>query len=383
MEYIYPAQTLYSNSTLFSGFNPVRPTPVENTTFYEDNLSRGDLFHLSDTDSEFHPDATNGFCQVQKAFKMSRDDTGYPSSSTASSSQMTCERFDELTYFDEDVFDSDVNMEFSPRALDGDEHLVGAQYHQFLPSDQWQGWEAMDSRLVPIPVATARSSLECTPPKHSNYGIPWEGGNEQSYDLRIGHESPQPSFDRCEMFSGPWNVPSIQPLYSQPQNTPSSIASSSIYHTSLSNTVSPSASSDTSSASSSTLSTPELTIRTPITLHQPRPSRRIPIVSLSELALACDDFAQSPPIQSLPYQDLISPLNLDFPAEYTSVYSPEHPDEPKIDTRSHHQEQKYPHQFHIAPTSYVDDRAEEVLLCSCGCMDSSIPQNNPYGATYL
>lgn len=396
MEYRYPA---HSNSKLFSGFNPVGPTPVDNPTFYKGEVSRGELFSLADTNSAFHPNVTappNGFYKAQKSSGMSQDVPGYPSSSAASSSQMNYERFRELTYFDEDMVESDVDMEFGPGAIDGDGHYpYGTQYHQFPQSDQWPGWEAMNPRLAPIPVSTARSSLECTPPILNNRGLRWEGDHAQPYDLHAGQESPQHRFDRCEIFPGQGNLPYLQPLYPQPQNTPletppstSSLASSSIYRTSLSinNTVSPSASSDTSSTSSSTLSSPELTVRTPFTLHQPRPSRRIPIVSLSELALACDDFAQSPSMQSLPYQELLSPLTLDFPAKYTSVYSPEHPSllgETRIEgPRFAHQEQKYPHQFHTAPTYYVGDRSEEVVLCSCGCMESYvIPQNNRYPAT--
>ncbi|KAF9469687.1 hypothetical protein BDZ94DRAFT_1243024 [Collybia nuda] len=399
MEYNYPAQPVYTASKLFSGFNPVGPAPVDNPTFYKGKVSRGELFSPLDTNSAFHPNATthtNGLYKTQSS-GISQGATEYPPSAAASSSQMTHERFQELTYFDGGIVEPDVSMEFGPRAVDSDGHYPDtSQYHQPPRSDQWPGWEAINPRLAPIPASAIRNSPECSPAMLSNRGVRWGGNRIQPYGNH-GQKSPPLRFEGCEIYPGQRNLPFLQPLYSQPQNTPLStppstssftLTSPSPYHTSrpINSTVSPSASSDTSSSSSSTLPSPELTVRTPITLHQPRPSRRIPIISLSELALACDDFAASPPTQSFPYQELLSPLTLDFPAKYTSVYSPEHPSlsgETRIEgPRFAHPEQGYPYQSHTEPTYYVGHNSEDVVLCSCGCMESFvISQNNHYPLT--
>jgi hypothetical protein len=132
------------------------------------------------------------------------------------------------------------------------------------------------------------------------------------------------------------------------------------------------------------LSTPEITIRTPITVHQPRPSRRIPIVSLSELASACDDFSMSPTSKNAfyqkPFRELLSPLTTNISTNYTSPYSPMHSsflDEMGIEGAP------FPVPFvfeeknaYTAPT-HLFNGSEEVVICSCGCMGSyTIPQNS-------
>ncbi|KAF8641195.1 hypothetical protein AX17_000830 [Amanita inopinata Kibby_2008] len=52
---------------------------------------------------------------------------------------------------------------------------------------------------------------------------------------------------------------------------------------------SPSVSSDTASSPSPPLPSPTIQVQRPLVLHQPRPYRRIPIISLSQLASACDE----------------------------------------------------------------------------------------------
>ena len=253
----------------------------------------------------------------------------------------------------------------------------------------------MDCHLAP-PVSSARSSnsIECTPPRPNDPELSWPDTHTQQYDFYGGQEFPQsPSNGYNEHVSLPSFQPHmptrIRPTSTAPFSSPaftfpsSATASSTLYQKSLPHisTVSPYASSDSSSSSPSPLSTPEITIRTPISVHQPRPSRRIPIVSLSELASACDDFSTSPTIKNSfhqkPPRELLSPLTTNISANYTSPYSPMH--FPFLDEMG--LEGAVPFAIeeknaYTAPTRLFND-SEEVVLCSCGCMGSyTMPQSS-------
>lgn len=149
---------------------------------------------------------------------------------------------------------------------------------------------------------------------------------------------------------------------------------------STSNTVSPSV---LSSASSSTTSSPIRHTQAPLKLHQPRPSRRIPIISLDELASASEGVLQpvrrrkysKPSHYSGPYPrspvEALSPLPLDchgfspvsekrefghLSTSKISSYQPSRP--PPISNPS------------LSALFRSGGLPTKVITCSCGCMES-------------
>lgn len=122
------------------------------------------------------------------------------------------------------------------------------------------------------------------------------------------------------------------------------------------NNPSPSLSSDTTS-SPSPLPSPNVAAQRPLKIHQPRPYRRIPIISLSQLASACDDIATKPS----PKQTALSPL----PFEYLDF---------NIEPPSAGVRQPYPY---LSPTGLCNTykspttlarTTDRTILCPCGCM---------------
>jgi hypothetical protein len=105
-------------------------------------------------------------------------------------------------------------------------------------------------------------------------------------------------------------------------------------------------------------------------LHQPRPSRRIPIISLSNLASACDDITnqvQEPKRHAS--EEAPFPLSLDFNT-ISSMLSL-----PAVDggnTLQHLKYMPYPTSNVYSPTYGVgyDGHAGKAILCNCGCMES-------------
>ena len=122
------------------------------------------------------------------------------------------------------------------------------------------------------------------------------------------------------------------------------------------NNASPSLSSDTTSSPSPSLPSLSVAAQPPLIIHQPRPYRRIPIVSLSQLALACDDIVTKPS----PKQTTLSPL----PFEYLDFNI----EPPSAAVR---QPQIYPYlspcNAYKSPTM-VAKASDRTILCPCGCM---------------
>lgn len=109
--------------------------------------------------------------------------------------------------------------------------------------------------------------------------------------------------------------------------------------------------------------------QTPLKLHQPRPSRRIPIISLSNLASACDDLAtqvQEPKRHAS--EEARFPLSLDF-NRISSMLSL-----PAVDGgNAHHlKNMLYPTSDVFSPTYGADyeGHSGKAILCNCGCMES-------------
>jgi hypothetical protein len=110
----------------------------------------------------------------------------------------------------------------------------------------------------------------------------------------------------------------------------------------------------------------------PLKLHQPRPSRRIPIISLSNLASACDDHldthVQDPERNASEEALSIPPLSLDF-NRVSSMLSL-----PAVDggNTQHLKYMLYPTSDVYSPTYGVgfDGHSGKAILCNCGCMES-------------
>ncbi|KAF8807989.1 hypothetical protein BYT27DRAFT_7190084 [Phlegmacium glaucopus] len=109
------------------------------------------------------------------------------------------------------------------------------------------------------------------------------------------------------------------------------------------------------------------TNQAPLKLHQPRPSRRIPIISLSNLASACDDFAISTHVKEPKRQaseEVPSPVSTGF--NRVSY--------PVADGRNnqHLKYMLYPANDMYSPTfaAGFDGHCGKAILCNCGCMES-------------
>ena len=107
--------------------------------------------------------------------------------------------------------------------------------------------------------------------------------------------------------------------------------------------------------------------QTPLKLHQPRPSRRIPIISLSNLASACDDLATQVQEPKRHASEEV-PLSLDF-NRISSMLSL-----PAVNGGNTHnlKYMLYPTGDVYSPTYGVgfDGHSGKAILCNCGCMES-------------
>ncbi|TFK77498.1 hypothetical protein BDN72DRAFT_873774 [Pluteus cervinus] len=134
-----------------------------------------------------------------------------------------------------------------------------------------------------------------------------------------------------------------------------------------------------STSLSNALSPPKVSptprIQPPIKLHHPRPSRRIPIISLSELASASADALVSPSAHATTE---VSPISPPRQTAYRSYDAPAKPDDlhsrrpaPQLTTSSWSPiGDYYSDQISCEPT-----QRDGFLLCSCGCMESyTIPE---------
>jgi hypothetical protein len=104
-------------------------------------------------------------------------------------------------------------------------------------------------------------------------------------------------------------------------------------------------------------------VQAPLKLHQPRPSRRIPIVNLDRLASACE----GSPINAHPKdftwsENTLSPLDLDCHSSLPSQCAPVQQSIPS--TSNQLQALSSHRQFG------TNQETEKVILCGCGCMES-------------
>ncbi|PFH52331.1 hypothetical protein AMATHDRAFT_46450 [Amanita thiersii Skay4041] len=212
----------------------------------------------------------------------------------------------------------------------------------------WSPWEtqAVDPYVMAPPAFRMRSPA-----------------GESSYNRRPAIPPPeQPSLKMT--FA---NYPYLQPLdetiedsCAELQIPPSWMSSSPCYSSS------PSVSSDTTSSSSPSLLSPTVHVQQPLVLHQPRPCRRIPIISLSQLASACDEID---PTSSQTSTLELSPL----PLKYLDFDL-----DPSCNESSSVGAQKLTSQLPASNTSVayninmgpVDQGSilKRTIWCSCGCM---------------
>ena len=105
----------------------------------------------------------------------------------------------------------------------------------------------------------------------------------------------------------------------------------------------------------------------PLKLHQPRPSRRIPIISLSKLASACDDLTTTH-VQEPKRHSSEEALSLEF-NKVRSMLS-----FPAVDggNTQHLKYMVYPTNDMYSPTYGLgfDGHLGKAILCNCGCMES-------------
>lgn len=247
----------------------------------------------------------------------------------------------------------------------------------------WPLWDPVErmerERLTSILPSAARSSIEPAPPSRDSFGQFWSGDYMQPYDIR-GFGSPLSLLDSDATYTAEATLLHRSHQQSQPHNTPgdliqsSSISSPGFLSFSASqtlppliSTVSPSASSISSSSSSPSAS-PDLVQHRSIPILQPRPSRRIPIVSLSALASACDDLHNYLYSDSEKHQpDFPSPPTQDFFARYTPPFIRPDPCLPDFDIPLEYASSgKYISSARI----YNDGIGLEGVICSCGCMES-------------
>ncbi|RDB29402.1 hypothetical protein Hypma_015955 [Hypsizygus marmoreus] len=355
-------------------FNSTDPIPADNPTF----TKYGESSHLPETSPVFHPGAEKSYKSMGSPSQARCDEPRHNLSSSAPFSSMRLEQFEEWTQNNEEL---DMIMSMGSYG----EPFVYEPSHQPPHADEWPTWDTLDRLSSTIPISAARSSIECTPPQPDNFGAFFPGSHEQQYDLH-DPESPLSPFNDCDVYVA--ESTHLPYLFPQPHNNPdnstqspsSSLPFSSWPGFSASSqrllptisTVSPPAlSSSSSSSSPSTSSSPELILHTPIPLHHPRPSRHIPIVSISELASACDDTSFTPLKHSIPShtesQELLSPLSLDSPANYMSTFSPLYPEHVSIANNVEHEDV-----FQKCATGgyYSLGNGEAMMFCGCGCHQS-------------
>ena len=160
----------------------------------------------------------------------------------------------------------------------------------------------------------------------------------------------QPHCDKPASYSHPYSQGALltQPITSFGLAPPSP----------LPETVSPAALSNPS-RSSSEYSRPSGS--PPIKLHQPRPSRRIPIISLDRLASACEEESiRARRKEHRSHSHSHSPLPLSRPSHSTSYRPRNH----------HHLQQAFPAPHNYSSNILPVTNQEKVLICKCGCMES-------------
>lgn len=315
------------------------------------------------------------------------------------------------------TYDCDYDYDFATPHSSSSSHMIPTPVYDWTRPLDEEGMDKKDSYppllddWSPSSVAHYQSSFPS--PSHSHYSSPtisrdcaldelnWE---KQRYDPL------SPTFTTTSIagigttttrISGPYSTsPTVHPRDAAPQSHPSlqhsypssahndtpcksfvqyPTSSSSTSTASICDTVSPSALSLASTSPTLHMPPP------PLKLHQPRPSRRIPIISLAELASAGEGLLQPSRTKhsktktatqsSHPYSrtspiEALSPLPLDCNGfspvlEKREVVHPTSKVNPYQSTRPSQRPNPGP------PTRFRHGcLPEKVITCSCGCMES-------------
>ncbi|KDR85617.1 hypothetical protein GALMADRAFT_374359 [Galerina marginata CBS 339.88] len=234
------------------------------------------------------------------------------------------------------------------------------------PPPEWQArWQLPDSPCIsnnpPSPwQEPSFSSRQATRPTVAPIDTSYNWKNHQS-KLAEHHSmlfASQNDFDSMRQVI-PDSSPFFQTTHDNNVND-FGLSSSSKFSSSLFSTnILPSTLSEPLASSSSLY--PPTTSQPPLKLHQPRPFRRIPIVSLSNLASACDDFAipshtRKPNPRNAPAVDLDSGAHSSLSSFAGTAYPSSH----------------YCNKGYFYPTNYVYSSAltlrdgVPVIMCPCG-----------------
>ncbi|KAG6842414.1 hypothetical protein C0991_007544 [Blastosporella zonata] len=263
-------------------------SPADSPTFHKS----GESSRHSEVKPMFHPPPNS-------SYKMWRNDgiydqEAYPTSYFPSSYQYPDPNHEMGTWDSAEEMDIDM-LYGSGSAYDSDQHPTQhAGRH-------WPLWDG--SASCSIPVSAARSSLQRLPPSQSAVQAFWR----ESPDDLFGPASPLSSTTSFHSGASYPSLPGLQPrndhydsidspylYYSPASSQPAERTVSPPIACSISPALSsPSSLSSHSSPPSIPLSSCPPTPPTPVLLpelRQPRPGRPIPIVPLSELATACEQF---------------------------------------------------------------------------------------------
>lgn len=218
-----------------------------------------------------------------------------------------------------------------------------------------------DQQELPSPPSATSSNVITTPPLDWQ---PWNASGSQKSDLMWSLEDPWLLDEHTPQQQQ--QIPALDPnsiLFSSyqqpapPQSVPS--ASGTRY-------VSPAATMLTPSSTTTPAMAASQPSQASLKLHQPRPSRRIPIVSLSKLALACDDFQMRPKEpRELPnhFSGEAGPLPF-----RTTPSKPYHP----MAYYQYNTQYTQP-KYDLYGTAFPGNTAR-LTQCSCGCMTPSTCQ---------
>jgi hypothetical protein len=247
-------------------------------------------------------------------------------------------------------YSSSGDSESSSSAYTADSSNHSGCLSAALPSDLPDLY--YDQYELPSPPSATSSNMISTPPL--DWAQPWVSIETKpaSYQQEPWQSSPlvserpmvHPTDTHCNWIYQQQQSGALEPSsilfssYQQPHTYSSSLLSSSS-HALQTQFVSPgaalSSSAPLSVSATTTVSPSALTLHpavspphpAPVTsqvslkLHQPRPSRRIPIVSLSKLAMACDDFRINPQPKA-PKETPSAQVNLPFGTNPSKPYHP-------------------------------------------------------------
>ncbi|GLB35764.1 hypothetical protein LshimejAT787_0300520 [Lyophyllum shimeji] len=380
MENRYP--DLPSLSMLFLDYEESRSAgmvPADNPTFYKP----GESSRLPQKNPAIHPPPTlHAFRSWPSAGLPYDDEQRYPFSSSTTYHQMSNEEFREWIRTDAmdvaDMRDYDQEPYFAP----------SPQYAE----TQKPTWESASCSTSSMPASAARSSLDSASRQDAS-GMYWLGSHHEQEHHRFGLETPPPLdagayFDDHACLFNPGPQP--QNHRHDPTQSPYSLVfpASSLAPSSIP-TVSPVASSESpASLSTSPSSSPDIVIHTPtIPLHQPRPARPIPIIPLSKLASACEEFymppstrrttfskSEVPAMTAEPMDLMLSPLSPQLHAYYASSFSPK-PAPLQDNSFENMVYVNFEHGFEENSGAPNDPRYSysgggPEISCACGCMES-------------